>query len=113
MHTCSPRDERRSGGLDAQVGEGGAQRRGVAIERVDAAQRLDRDGILVGDVRGAAALEPGPLPGGPPAGGELVEGAALELGGHGERLELAASPSSGVDACAYRRRGIRPARPAS
>ena len=106
-HTCSPRD---SGGAVASTrrsGNAAAQRRGVAVERVDAPQRVDRDRVLVGDVGGAAGLEARALPAGAPARGQLVEGAALELDAH--RGSSSASPSSGEEACAYSRRGMRPA----
>ena len=40
MHTWSPRDERRRGGLDVEVGERAPQPQRVALERVHAAQRV-------------------------------------------------------------------------
>ena len=87
--------------LQPHVRERRPQSRGAARDRVGALQRLGEQRVLVVDIVVAERREgrrvaprPGPLP-----AVEQVVGA-----------QNSATPSSGVDAWAYRRRGIRPAR---
>ena len=107
--------EWRRRGLDPQVGERRAQAGGVAIESVDPAEGIHGHRVLVGDVRRAAGLEASTLPRRSPALGQLVDGGSLELRAHGPSglSSSSARPSSGEEARACSRRGIRPAMRAS
>jgi hypothetical protein len=87
--------ERRAAALDPQVGKAAADAGAVLLERRDAAERLDRERVLVVDLGAAAVGEGGiAVPGREPARRQVVD--PLQLCGQ----DSSGMPSRGEDACA-------------
>lgn len=91
------------GSVEPEVGDRATQTRGVLVEVVEAAQRIDDERVLVLDVGRAAVAERASAgPGSEPCGRDVVDARELVQDSSG-------TPSTGDDARAYSLRGIRPA----